>query len=829
MVKRYRLLSAVLLVLLLAGFAPPAQQALTDVIDIAVSAGYDNYFREGYWLPLRIQVSNNGGDIEGRIVVRPETSVNAVASTFSTPVSLPGGTRKTVYLYITALNIATQIRVEFMTDDGLVLSSQQAALRSIQPQDQLYVVVSQSASGTVDLTGVRAGGYSAFQANWPVDYIPDQVMALDSVNVMLFSDVDSGTLSTGQRQAIADWVAQGGHLLVTGGPNWQATAAGFDTLLPVIPQDNQTVDGLDSLAAWLRLPDTRLSGQTVITNTTLAPGAWALASSGDVPVLVRRLFGDGTVDYLAVDPNTQPLRSWSGLTKLWSALITSVNPNPSWGYPITAWDEATTATNVLPGVNLLLDILPLIGFLLVYIILIGPVNYLVLSRLNLRELAWFTIPLLILVFSSLAWTFGFNLRGTDVTFSRLAVVRSWPDVEQAQVETLIGLLSPRRAQYSFSLADSGFLRPIARSSQSALVNTNLQSSMDIEEGEQFSANDFSVDASFIASFYSVGVFPRPDLGGTARLFYEGENGQMTLRGSVRNATDKTLYDAVVLARGQTYRFTQPLAPGDVATFELTLPGEDLASPAPIAFAPGGFLTLFGYRSYQNRADQTTRDILGEAFVDDRNLFQAVGTSEADQEIYRRRVFLESLMTDAYGTTGRGDRAYLVGWVPDDAPQAVVMPGTTWHSVDTTLYMAALEVEFVPAAQTVLVTADQFTWVSLSNSGGDTATPFGLSMQPGEETVLRFTPLPGRVLAEVDEFTLDIDHNSLVGRNMPIQVWNWDREEWDTFRFISNSRLTLNRPAAYLGPNNTVDLRIVADDAGGFVRIQDLSIEQSGRF
>ncbi|MCB9450549.1 MAG: hypothetical protein H6672_03870 [Anaerolineaceae bacterium] len=826
--KLKRLLSAVLMIALLAGFAPPAQQALENLVEIAVSAGYDGYFREGHWLPLRIQVDNNGEDIEGQLVVRPETSINAVSSTFSTPVSLPSGTRKTVYLYIVPRSIASRVRVEFIGNDDLVMSSQEVALRGIQPRDQLYVVVSQAASGTVDLTGVRAGSYSAFQANWQVDHIPDKVMALDSVDVMLFSDIDSGTLTSGQREAIADWVANGGHLIVTGGPNWQATAAGFTDLLPVIPQDNQTVDNLNVLMDWSKQRPNSLNGQTVLTNSTLQPGGWSLVNSGGSPLIARRGYGDGTVDYLAADPNIQPLRSWAGLTDLWLALISSVNPHPSWAYPITEWDQAATATNILPGVNLLPDILPLLGFLTLYIVLIGPVNYAILNRLNRRELAWATIPILIVVFSVVAWTIGFNLRGTNVTFSRIAVVQSWSDVEQAQAKTLIGLLSPRRAQYSFTLPDGEFLHPISRTIDNTLIAGNLQNSTDIAEGAVFSANDFSVDASFIASFYSSGALPRPEISGSARLLYTDDGRQMTLRGSVRNDTDQTLHDAVVLARGQTYRFTEPLAPGEIATFQLTLPGEDLPSPAPIAYAPGGFTTLFGYRAYQDRTDQTTRDILGEAFLTDRDVFRGVGNSVAEQEAYRRRLFLEALMTDAYGTTGRGDRAYLAAWA-DGAPLDITVPDTDWGSVDTTLYLTELEIEFTPPTQQVLITGDQFTWVSLSNVGGNTDTPIGLSLQPGDETVLRYTPLPGHVLAQVDEFTIDIDHNSRTGRNMPIDLWNWDTGVWETIRFINTSQLTINHPTPYLGPNNAVEVRIVADDAGGFVRIQDMTIEQRGRF
>ncbi|MBK8024644.1 MAG: hypothetical protein IPK19_25280 [Chloroflexi bacterium] len=43
-----------------------------------------------------------------------------------------------------------------------------------------------------------------------------------------------------------------------------------------------------------------------------------------------------------------------------------------------------------------------------------------------------------------------------MTFSRLAVVRLWPDVEQARVDALIGVLSPKRAAYSLGIDDSQF-------------------------------------------------------------------------------------------------------------------------------------------------------------------------------------------------------------------------------------------------------------------------------------------------------------------------------------------------------------------------------------
>lgn len=824
-----RLFGMVILLGMLVGFAPPSQQqAITDIVEVAVSAGFDGYFRDNYWLPLRVSLTNNGADTEGRVIVRPETSVNAVNSTFSTPVSLPNGSRKTVFLYITARSVASQIRVEFITPDGVILGSQQAALRSVQPQDQLYAVVSQSASGTVDLTGVRAGGYSALQSVWSPVQIPDKAESLAALDVILFSDVDSGVITREQHQALADWVAQGGHLIVTGGPNWQATAAGLTDLLPLVPDNSQTVAGLSPLSDWTRNENSYVGGQTVIATGTLQPGAWVMVADDTTPLIARRLLGDGVVDYLAADPNTQPLRGWSGLTDVWTGLVTSVNPRTSWGYPITVWDDAAIATNVLPGVNLLPDILPLCGFLAVYIGLVGPLNYLILNRLNRRELAWLTIPVLIVIFSAFAWSIGFNLRGTEVTFSRIAVVQSWPDVEQSRVRQLIGLLSPRRAQYNFRLPDGGFLRPITGSGLNSLTTGNLQISTDIEETDTFSASNFSVDASFIASFYSEATLPKPDISGTARLFYDGIGTQMTLRGSVRNDTDQTLTDPVILVRGQSFRLNGPLTPGAVQPFELTLPGEGLPSPAPIAYAPGGFTTLFGFRSIQGQEDQTTRDLQGDAFIEDRFVFRGVGNSQAEQETYRRRLFLSAMMTDAFNTTGRGDRAYLASWA-ESAPLGVSLDGAPWKSVDTTLYLTAIETEMTQPSGVVTVTADQFTWVSMDGTSANVPAPLGLSMQPGEEAAFRFTPLPNRVLSQVDSFTVQIDRSSRVARSIPIYLWDWVADDWDHFEFANSSLLTVDDPERYLGPANAVQVRIVADETGGFVRIQDLTVEQRGRF
>ncbi|MBZ0291044.1 MAG: hypothetical protein K8L99_00605, partial [Anaerolineae bacterium] len=557
----------VVIVLFLFGSGIAAQEENgVPIINLDVSAGYNGLFRENTWFPLKIRVSNDGDAVSGRLTVRPETSGNAFTNTFSTPVDLPSGSRQTLFLYITARAFASQVRVELLDDDDQVTAVDEVPLRGVVMQDRIHVVLTQSSAGSVDLSGVKAGGYNAFQSNWLIDDLPDQVMGLQAVDTLLFSDIDTGTLSSAQRTAINDWVLAGGHLMVTGGANWQATASGLEDLLPLTPSASQTINDLTAITG-LANSQADLEGETITATGTLTDDALVLASADEVPVVARREYGLGMVDYVAVDPLTEPLRTWSDLGGLWFTLASSVSPVPGWTSGFTDPDRATSAAEILPGFDLLPNVLPLCGFLALYVALIGPLNYFVLNRFNRREFAWLTIPLFIIIFSVLAWVVGFNLRGNSATLSRLAVVQSWPESDRAQVDGLVGLLSPRRTNYTLTMEDGSFLRPIGRSIQANPFASNVQASTDIRQSGTFRADDFLVDASFIATFATSNVIDKPAISGQASLFYDDETEQWMVRGSVRNDSEETLTQPVILARGAPLPLEGRLEPGDVRTFD----------------------------------------------------------------------------------------------------------------------------------------------------------------------------------------------------------------------------------------------------------------------
>lgn len=810
--------------------APAAAQESSSPLRLTMDAAFEGNYRADQWTPVLARVENTGPDLEGRLVIRPETSVNAVSNTYSLPLSMPQGSRKTAFLYITLTGLADQIRLEYIREDGTVAAFVDAPLRPARPRDRLHVVVTQSVAGSADLSSVHDAGYSGLQANWTLENIPDRAQGLSSLNTLMFSDVDTSALTTTQRESIRDWVIGGGQLIVTGGAGWQATSAGLIDLLPFTPEGSLTLPDASALGDWLRQGTDELATEGIVAAGSVQPGAKILVQQAEQPLLIRRMLGAGTIDYLALDPGTAPLRGWAGLPDLWLTLASTVDSQPPWNPGFGSnWSGVQAAVNVLPGVNLLPDVLPLCGFLAAYMLLIGPINYLVLNRLNRRELAWVTMPVFIIIFSALAWVVGFNLRGNEVTISRLAVIESWPDTDRARVQQVVGLLSPRRARYDLTVGETTFLRPIPRLEQQGFLGGAADSNTEINQTEQFQARDFPVDASFIAPFIASTMTTQPDVTGSATLFTQGGDGQQVMRGSVRNGLDTPLENPVLLVRGVAYGLSDRLEPGAVIPFEINLTGVDYPSPAPLAFAPGEFASVFNrsFAYYNYGESRTALDILG--LVGDERRFIPNVDDPNREEIYRRFQFVTALAQDSNDIfTARGNHAYLAAW-SSAAPLDVTLTGAQGRSIDTTLYLVKLGVEIETPAERTLITADQFTWTVIERSSLADLVPVGLRMQAGDSVAFAFTPLPQSVLAEVDELAILLDRNGSATRSVPVQVWNQARERWDVLQVTGGRRFIVPRPAEYLGAQNSVRLRLNADDIGSFSTIQDIAIEQRGRF
>lgn len=812
------ILVIVFALLVIGGPAHSARAAQSNAIHLSVDAAFSSHFREGYWIPLLISVSNDGPDVSGELRVVSGNTLGLTAGGYATPVELPTQSSKQLFLYVSLEVAAQQVQVELATTGGTVLQTVSAPVTRIDASDMQYAVITESPTGSVDLTTAHGSG-SGFQADWRIENVPPIAQALGGLDALLLTDVDTGKFTTEQRRAIQDWVIGGGHLIVTGGPNWQKTRAGVDNLIPFSTIGTALLNSVAALTNYAGSPNDQLvGGAVIVAQGQLATGAKVLSAQDNTPLIVRGQFGQGIVDYLTADPGLEPFRSWTNRAAFWQSLLGTSGRKPGWALGVVSPGDAAQAANFVRGLRLP-DIFQLAGFLAVYIILIGPLNYLLLRWLRRLEWAWFTIPIIIVLTSIAAYLTGFSLRGTQATINRMSLVQVWPGADRARVDGVVGVLAPRRAIYNVSAAEGMTLRTLNSDPYSA---TDSVSSVKINEGLTYSAESVPVDAGLSAAFATSGYIPAPALESSATVEIT-DNGRMAVRGKVRNTTNLALTDSLILIMGTTNQLGS-LAPGEEKAFDFPVKPTDDASPAFNDVSVSAYSR--SYSAYNNQRITTLRELLNSGYTP--LITRSVNTSNAEQQEYKRRgTFLQGMISDADLNAGRGVDVYLAGW-STTSPVGIDLKDASFTTEDTTLYLFKLSSSVRAAQGTVQLTPGYMLWTPTGNTGQRAYTPYGLYLSSNEQATFQYNPVPAVQLATVSSLTLEVKRGT-ASSGATVSLWDWKAGQWVELGGQDSGRptYTIDNPddlARFVGPQNAVRVRVEPTISTASLERVDVTLE-----
>jgi hypothetical protein len=545
------------------------------------------------------------------------------------------------------------------------------------------------------------------------DDLPEAGSAWNALDILIFHDADSGQLTAGQLTALKGWVSTGGQLVVSGGPSWQRTSAALTDLLPVTISGSQSLDDLPVLSTRTGIPF-RDPGPYLITTSSLRSGE-LLLHQDDLPILARQRNGRGNVYFLALDPNLAPLLDWDGSELVW-AEVAAVTPRlPSWAVGAQNSYAAGTAVSSLPELALPSTI-QLFFFLFIYVIIVGPINYLVLRRMKRRELAWATIPALVIFFSVVSYITGFQLKGNEPIVNEMSIAFGRTDGEQLRVQSLIGLYSPQRDTYDVILPSASMARPFDRGFGSSLSGGG---SLDaVERGNDLTLSGVRVDVSDIETFVTDSYQPTPALTGEAVLRLDGT--QFRLEVTVQNNSDIRFENVVLLLGSSTIRLGD-LDPGESDNHTQTLStSEATAAAGTSAGLSSGF-----YPTGPGSSPLT------------RNYEVILGTSDfynnRDREVFPRWQLLQAIDPEFYGSAPGwfpSGVATLIAWA--ETPQIEVdVEGTDVVRSSTTLYFLELPfTQTVASGENVDVPKFLLNWQVLGESGVYNPSISELTLPPG---------------------------------------------------------------------------------------------------
>jgi len=796
-------------------------------ITMQVTAGFGGQAPPSGWVPLTVDLRNAGADFVGRVVVVEDVGAGGNGppqpfhSAYSAAVTLPSGGHKQVILYVPAYDAASgSIAVRLEDPGGHAAATATAPIQTVPAGTLLGGVVSADAGTARVLNGVAVDGTTLTAVALSVRDLVPVGAALENFDLLVLSNAPTEGLSVAQGAALRQWVYAGGVLVVAGGPTAQRTVAGLPPdLAPVRVTGTTTLNDLGGLG---RLAGAALHGEPVVASTGELAAGTALATQGGVPLVVDAPLGRGHVLYLALDLGLAPFTSLAAASPLWGGLLgPALAPRvgllatqggaPGGGPGMqNIWGILNVLNNLpstaAPSVGLFVALISL------YILALGPLNYLVLRRLRRQELSWITIPALAVLFCLGTFLFALQGKGRDVLLNAISVVHLDSAAGARPVESYVGLFSPTRSDYH--LAVPGVVLPEAlpaNGSWGTRPGDATPLGLRFQQGEPTVVDFTNMNMWSLRAVRLRGQTTLP--GAIESRLHVGAGG--TIVGSVTNRTGRRLVGVGLVTAGGA-QLLGALDPNEVRAVAFTVAGPAGAGgPPPLN------------QLYQQQASgmgapppQIVR-IAGKGQRVARVMYAGGGAwypgPSNSQEINNYQQVLQTIFQN--GDTSALGQIIFVGWSHDPLTPYTVN-GERPHRQDLNLFLQPLALTLSPGPFTLPegVVAPQLVGSDSANQSGGG----GLTIGAGSSATFGFTlPASGRAVT-VRRLTVNIAPTggsfSLTGQSAAL--YDWGRQAWMTVD-LTGGDTPVGRAGRFFSPLGVLRLRLTAPPS------QNLSIPNIG--
>jgi hypothetical protein len=286
-----------------------------DAVDVTAVVGFSDTFQLGRWTPLNVTVTNHRSDLSGELEVQvtggDELRGRLFVTSHRRKLELHRDSRKSLQFTVFPQELSHPLVIR-VHSSGQELARTQVDMRTRFAAERLLLVLSRDA----DLDYLNEGGADGLRVLYPhPELLPVHWRGYDAVAAVVVHGVSLERLSTSQFEALHKWVAQGGILAVSGGPNYALLRSPrLAALLPSQPLGMTRIDGDALQSAFSTTLDV---SRPVHVNRLGALRGRALLHAGAVPLIVERTLGYGRVVYLTFDVTSYPFDRWDGMRELW--------------------------------------------------------------------------------------------------------------------------------------------------------------------------------------------------------------------------------------------------------------------------------------------------------------------------------------------------------------------------------------------------------------------------------------------------------------------------------------------------------------------------------
>lgn len=493
------------LLLFICIFASAANAAL----QFDVFLGYDGVVPNATWIPIVCEVKNDGPSFTG--VVEVDSDAGNSAQTRKMVVELPTGTLKrfTIPVISTARNYQ-KWDVRLLDERGKVRAEQLSlpVRKEVASGTPILGALPRTANFTPTLLPIKQQQQAGLQpaaARLLPTIFPDNPLVLEGMTALYLNSAKAAELrlrEPNQVEALYRWLNAGGHLIVGVEQISDVTSTPWlDQLFPVELKDIKTVHRHPELQEWLKTggwttntsrptrmptinypgqrknrpqfpqqfpqPQANISGENPfnslesdpnfeVADIQLAVGnvrdGQVVQGSEDTPLMITANRGRGRITVLMFSPEREPFRSWKNLPTFWTKLADvpgDLYAASDFNYRSEVGSDGVFGAMIDSRQIHKLPVEWLLLLLIVYLVVIGPLDQFWLKKIGKPMLTWITFPCYVVMFSLLIYFIGYRLRAGESEWNELHLVDVFVNGENAQLRgrTYASIYAPANQRY----------------------------------------------------------------------------------------------------------------------------------------------------------------------------------------------------------------------------------------------------------------------------------------------------------------------------------------------------------------------------------------------
>ncbi|NLO41082.1 MAG: hypothetical protein GX115_16640, partial [Ruminiclostridium sp.] len=465
--------------------------------------GFGGIAKLGAWSPIQVKINAPGRNISGELQV--EASLDQARKIIiAKPIELKIGAEESFDFEIPVVSAKRSVSIRLVEEKKTLAEEEFSFTRLLPPEVMLIGVLSDDldafgylngntvpvasemyydekmklmmASGQVPMAATmpvpESSGYQKRQAvvvNLNRDSFPEKAEVMDGFDFIIINQFDTSLLSNLQMETMEAWVGSGGVLMLGTGMNWQKVYHGLPDNLKLFDIDKTT--DFDSSAMLQGFSGKNASGLTLrLAKGTLGfeylsppqgasmsePTRWldndVFAGDAQNPLVIKYSKEMGSVLVLTFDPAAEPFVSWAGRTAFFENTFKFIGTNFQKYYEMRNGfyqKQVYNSNNLQNLVNVIPSDKkpPFVGMfatLGIYILIAGPVLYIILKKMDKRDWAWVLIPALSVLFLGGMYVLGFKTRYHSAVLNTVSVVQVSPGGNDAVVSSSIGVFNDRR-------------------------------------------------------------------------------------------------------------------------------------------------------------------------------------------------------------------------------------------------------------------------------------------------------------------------------------------------------------------------------------------------